>query len=80
MIISPSLLFADRFDADWKGEDEGLVACAGLGVLPLLFVGDGLARFRELSTAVWSVSSSEPVSLSPSCCSRFAMLVDSMRE
>ena len=76
MIISPSLLFADRIDDVWKGEAEEWVACAGLGVLPLLFVGDGLARLRELSTAVWSVSSSEPVSLSSSFCSRFTMLVD----
>jgi len=76
MIISPSLLFADRPDDVWRGGGEEWVVCAGLGVLPLLLVGDGLARLRELSTAVWSVSSSEPVSLSSSFCSRFTMLVD----
>jgi hypothetical protein len=75
MIISASLLFADwEVEDDWKGADEGREDLDGLGVADLLFDGDGLAFFRVVSTAVLSVSPSDPVSLSSSSGSRFTIL------
>jgi len=73
MIISPSLLLAvcDEGDAN---DDAFWFAFDGLGVADLLFDGDGLAFFRAVSTAVLSVSPSDPVSLSSSSGSRFTIL------
>ena len=73
MIISPSLLLAVWVEDDPKG-DAVCVAFDGLGVVDLLFDGDGLAFFRGVSTAVLSVSPSDPVSLSSSSKSRFTIL------
>jgi hypothetical protein len=44
-------------------------------VVDLLFDGDGLAFFRVFSTAVLSVSPSDPVSLSSSSGSRFTIVM-----
>jgi hypothetical protein len=76
MIISASLLFADReVEDDWNGDDEGREDLDGLGVADLLFDGDGFAFFRVVSTAVLSVSPSDPVSLSSSSGSSFTIVM-----